>query len=123
MFYYKEESYQIIQAAMAVYNKLGPGFLESVYQEALGIEFARVNIPFSREQEISIFYDGIELQQRFRADFICYNKIIIELKSVTELNDAHNAQLLNYLRATGIKVGYLINFGHAKSLEYSRRVL
>ena len=108
---------------MAVYNKLGPGFLESVYQEALGIEFARVNIPFSREQEISIFYDGIEIKQRIRTDFICYNKIILELKSVTELNDAHNAQLLNYLRATGIKVGYLINFGHAKSLEYSRRVL
>ena len=82
MFYYKEESYQIIQAAMVVYNKLGPGFLESVYQEALGIEFARVNIPFSREQEISIFYDGIELQQRFRADFICYNKIILDRKSV-----------------------------------------
>ena len=94
---------------MTVYNKLGPGFLESVYQEALGIELDRLNIPFSREQEIPIFYDGIELQQRFRADFICYN--------------AHNAQLLNYLRATGIKVGYLINFGHAKSLEYSRRVL
>jgi GxxExxY protein len=119
----KKESYMIIGAAMTVYNTLKPGFLEAVYQEALEIEMKLVDIPFEREKELKIFYDGVELKQRFRADFVCYGNIIVELKAVSALDDSHRAQVYNYLRATGFKLGILINFGHKDHLEYQRIVL
>jgi GxxExxY protein len=122
MIYYKEECYKVIGAAMQVYNTLGAGFLEAVYQEALEIELSKRDIPFEREKELTITYDGIQLQQTYRADFVCYDKMIVELKAVSELDDAHRAQVHNYLKATGYKLGLLINFCNPDELKYERIV-
>ena len=122
-FYYKTESYAINGAAMRVYNVLGSGFVEPVYQEALEIEFQRRNIPYVREPEIEIYYDGVKLQKRFRPDFICYDKIIVELKAVMELDDWNRVQVYNYLNSTNMKIGLLFNFGHPEGLEYERKVM
>lgn len=123
MIYYKDECYNIIGAAMKVHRVLGAGFLESVYQEALEIEFHRQGIPFEREKELLIHYDGIELQQRYRADFVCYDNIIVELKAVSSLDNNHYAQVINYLKATKKKLGLLINFGNHEELIWERLVL
>ena len=123
MITYKEESYNIVGAAFKVYNNLGHGFLEAVYQEALEIEFQRQGIPYEREKDIKIFYDGVELKQSYRADFVCYGKIIVELKAVSALDDAHHAQVYNYLHATRYKLGILLNFGCSDGLEKDRIVL
>nr|MDK2851527.1 hypothetical protein [Candidatus Cloacimonadota bacterium] len=121
-FLYKDECYKIIGACMAVHRELGQGFLEPVYQEALAIEFGYQGIPFVREQELSIMYRGVELNKLYKADFVCYNSIIVELKALSDLNNDHVAQLINYLKATNLKVGLLINFGES-SLKYKRLVL
>ena len=123
MIYYKQESYEIIGAAFDVYNKLGHGFLEAVYQECLEIELKKRGIPYEREKDIKIFYDGIELTHSYRADFVCYGKIIVELKAVSTLDDTHHAQIYNYLHATGFKLGILLNFGCSDGLEKDRIVL
>ena len=123
MIYRQRESYDIMGAAMQVYNTLGIGFLEAVYQEALALEFTKRGIPFEREKELKIFYDGQELQQSYRADFVCYDDIIVELKAVSDLGDSHRSQVYNYLKATGYKLGLLINFGHYNGIEYERKVL
>ena len=123
MIYHKNESYSIIGAAMRVYNTLGFGFLEAVYQEALAIELTNMGIPFEREKELKIYYDGHELKQTYRADFVCYGNIIVETKAVAELNDSHRSQVFNHLKACGFKLGLLINFGHSDKLEYEREVL
>ena len=123
MIVYGEESYKFVGAAFEVYNKLGHGFLEAVYQECFEIELKKIGIPYEREKDIKIFYDGIELQQSYRADFVCYDKIIVELKAVSALNDAHHAQVYNYLHATGYKLGILLNFGCPHGLEKDRIVL
>ncbi len=122
MLYHNQESYAINGAAMQVYNTLGIGFLEAVYQEALAIEFVKRGIPFEREKELKIFYDGQQLQTSYRADFVCYGDIIVELKAVAALDDSHRSQVYNYLKATGYKLGLLYNFGHADGLEYERKV-
>lgn len=119
---FKEESFKIIGAAFKVYNTLGHGFLEAVYQEALEIEFQRQGIPYEREKELKITYDGVELKQSYRADFVCYGKIIVELKALSNLEDTHRSQVHNYLHATGYKLGLLINFGCSKELERERIV-
>lgn len=116
---FKEESYKIVGAAMEVHRMLGCGFVEPVYQEALEKEFALRGIPYEREKELSIFYKGNTLTKTFKADFICYNKIILELKAVREFADEHYAQIYNYLRASGLELGLLINFG-APSIEFER---
>lgn len=116
---FKEESYKIIGAVMEVHRLLGCGFVEPVYQEALEKEFTLRGIPFEREKELGINYKGYTLTKTFRADFICYNKIILELKAVKEFTDEHYAQLYNYLRASGMDLGLLINFGTA-SIEFQR---
>ncbi len=123
MLLYGDLSYAINGAAFLVYNKLGPGFLEAVYQEALEIEFKRRNIPYEREKELKIWYDGVELKQTYKADFVCFGKIIVELKAVSALDDAHRSQVYNYLHATGYKLGLLLNFGCAEELEYQRIVI
>ncbi|MBM3840842.1 MAG: GxxExxY protein [Verrucomicrobia bacterium] len=105
---FKEESYRIIGACFEVYNEKGCGFLEAVYQECLEIEFEMQGI--------------LPLKQRYTADFVCYGKIIVELKAVSALTDEHRAQVLNYLNASGFKLGLLINFGHHPKLEYERLV-
>ena len=122
MITFKEESFKIIGAAFKVYNTLGHGFLEAVYQEALEIEFQRQGIPYEREKELIITYDGVELKQSYRADFVCYGKIIVELKALSNLEDTHRSQVHNYLHATGYKLGLLLNFGCSKELERERIV-
>lgn len=107
---------------MHVYNVLGYGFLESVYQEALEIEFLKRGIPYEREKELKIYYEGKAMRQTYRADFVCYNNIIVELKAVAHLDDMHRSQIYNYLKATGYKLGLLYNFGHYDGLEYERKV-
>lgn len=123
MIVHKEESYKIVGAAFKVYNGLGHGFLEAVYQEALEIEFQKQGIPYEREKELKIFYDGTELKQTYKADFVCFGKIIVELKAVSALDDAHRSQVYNYLHATNYKLGLLINFGCPDELENERIVL
>ena len=107
---------------MEVHSELGCGFLEGVYQEALELMFLDRKIPFDREKELKICFKDKILRKTYLADFICYDKIIIELKAVTELTDIHQAQVFNYLKATRMKLGILINFGE-KSLAYKRMVV
>ena len=123
MIIYKDESYKIVGAAFNVYNKLGHGFLEAVYQEALEMEFKKQGIPYEREKELKITYDGVELKATYKADFVCYGKIIVELKAVSYLEDSHRAQVYNYLHATGFKLGLLMNFGNSDELEKERIVI
>jgi GxxExxY protein len=101
---------------------LGVGFLEAAYQEALEIELRRKNIPFVSQQELEILYDGIPLKQKYVADIVCYDKIILEIKAVSKINDQHKAQLMNYLSATGLKLGLLINFHSYPKTEIIRMV-
>ena len=119
---YKNECYDINACIYAVNRKLGCGFLEAVYQEALEIELRRKNIPFIKQCELDILYDGIPLSIKYIADIICYNKIILELKAVTKINNQHKAQLLNYLNATGFDLGLLINFNSFPKTEIIRMV-
>ena len=118
---YKEEAYNIIGACMEVHKELGSGFLEPVYQEALGIEFSLRNIDYQREVKLDIYYKDKLLSKQYIVDFICFGKIIVELKTVEQLNSKHLSQLMNYLKATGFRLGLLINFGN-KSLDYKRIV-
>ena len=111
MLRYEQETYNIIGAAMKVHSELGPGFTERVYQEALAIEFSDRGIPFEREKEIHATYKGIELEGTFVPDFICYDKIIVELKAVKELDDVHRSQAINYAKIAGFNLSLLINFG------------
>ena len=120
---YQDDSYQILGAAMHVYNVLGPGFVEAVYQEALQREFNHRGIPYQREKEVNIYYGDEILDIKFRPDFICYNKIIVELKAVAELENIHRAQIINYLKATQFKLGLLINFGYDGELQFERKIL
>ena len=121
-FLFKSECYKIIGCCMDVHSNLGCGFLEAVYQEALELELIRNLIPYELESQIDIHYRGVVLDKKYYADFICYDEIILELKAVKCIEDIHVAQLINYLKATRKKVGYLINFG-SKSLEYKRFIL
>ena len=123
MIIHKEESYKIVGAAFKVYNNLGHGFLEAVYQEALEIELQRQGIPYEREKVLKIQYDGVELKQTYKADFVCFGKIIVELKAVSALDDAHRSQVYNYLHATGHQLGLLLNFGSPDKLEHERIVI
>ena len=110
-FYYKTETYNIRGAIFAVHQELGNGFLERVYQDALEFEFKERGIPYEREKNIQIMYKGKPLGEPYRADFVCYDKIIVELKAVEELQGIHRSQVVNYLKATGMKLGLLVNFG------------
>jgi len=116
---YPNEAYEIIGAAMEVHNTLGQGFLESVYQEALEIEMRKRNIPFTSQSKIQILYKDVPMEHYFVADFVCYDKIIVELKSVSTILPEHEAQIINYLRATGFKLGILLNFNE-ESLFFKR---
>ena len=122
MLYSKEQSYALNGAAMHVYNVMGHGFLESVYQEILELEFMKRGIPYEKEKELKIYYEGKELRQTYRADFVCYGNIIVELKAVANLDNSHRSQIYNYLKATGFRLGLLYNFGHYDGLEWERIV-
>ena len=117
----KNEAYQIIGAAMAVHNELESGMREIVYGDALEIEFKLRGIPFQREQTFNVVYKGVELQHKFKCDFVCFNNIIVELKAEKELTDIDRSQIINYLKITKYPLGILINFGET-SLKYERYI-
>jgi GxxExxY protein len=119
---FKEESYKIIGSCFEVYNDKGCGFVEPVYQECLEIELGLQGIPFQSQQQLRLFYKGKELKQKYIPDFMCYEQIIVEIKAVSQLTDEHRAQVHNYLKATGFRLGLLINFGNHPKLEYERIV-
>ncbi|WP_462325466.1 GxxExxY protein [Desulfoplanes sp.] len=122
MLLYADESYGIVGACFDVYTDMGAGFLESVYQECLALEFSRRGIPFDQQKRLELSYRGTQLKQEYVADFVCYEKIIVEIKAVKDLASEHRAQVLNYLHATGYKLGLLVNFGHYPKAEVERIV-
>lgn len=119
---YKEESYQIIGICMEVHNSLGAGFLEIVYKDALELEFKKANIPFKREKIYEVNYKGVILPHKFYADFVVFDKIILEVKGTSGIVDEFIAQALNYLKVSGNRLALLVNFGELK-LNYKRIVL
>jgi GxxExxY protein len=118
---YKDEVYAIVGAAMNVHNELGCGFIEPLYQQALEIEFQELGIPYEREKSLPVYYKGIKLNKTFRPDFICFDKIIVELKAVSVLAPEHVAQVLNYLKASDYTLAPLFNFGQTSL--YHRRFI
>jgi GxxExxY protein len=119
---HKEKTYQIIGAAMEVHNELGCGFLEAVYQEAFEIELQIQKIPYEREKLLGIVYKNRLLKKNYSADFFCFGNIIVELKAISSITTADEAQTLNYLKATGMELGIILNFG-SKSLQNKRLIL
>ena len=120
---YKDEGYKLMGAAFEVYNELGFGLAEEIYQESLEIELESRGIPFRSKQELKCFYKGRELKKRYVPDLIVFECLVTELKSVSQLVPEHEAQLINYMRITKQPVGYLINFGHKDTLEWKRFIL
>jgi GxxExxY protein len=120
---FEEESYQIRGAVFEVYREMGCGFLEAVYQECLAKEFGRRALPFAAQRELVLHYKGDRLEQIYRPNFVCFDRIIVELKAVKELANEHRAQVHNYLKATGLELGLLVNFGHHPKVEIERIVV
>lgn len=120
---YPDESYVIVGACFEVYNTMGSGFLEAVYHECLSIEFENREIPAVSKPRLNLVYGGRKLEKYYEADFVCYDKILIEIKAAKALADEHRAQLINALHATKLKLGILVNFGHHPKLEYERIAL
>ena len=120
---YAEETYKILGACFEVYKQKGCGFLEPVYQECLEIELSFQKIPYETQKELFLEYRGQRLKSTYKPDFICFGKIVLEIKAVSNLIDDHRAQLLNYLHATGFQVGLLVNFGHFPKVEHERFVI
>jgi len=120
---YKDEAYAIQGAVFEVYREMGCGFLEAVYQECFEKELTFRGIPFESQKELKLIYKGDVLNQTYRPDFVCYSKIIVELKSVKNIEDIHRAQLFNYLKATGLRLGLLANFGHYPKAIVERIVM
>jgi GxxExxY protein len=119
---FKDESYQIVGACMEVHNEMGSGFLEGVYQECLEYEFGDRQIPFIAQKQLQLRFKKRTLKSIYIPDFICFDNIIVEIKGTSDLNDKFRAQMINYLKATGIKLGLLVNFGHDSKLQYERIV-
>jgi len=118
----KEECYQVMGACFEVYKELGCGFVEPVYQESLQLELALQSIPFEAQERLKLKYKGSILEQYYIPDFICIDQIILEIKAVSDLCDNHRAQVHNYLKATGYRLGLLVNFGHYPKVEWERIV-
>ncbi len=119
---HQEESYKIVGASFEVYREKGCGFLEAVYHECMEIEFRLQGIPYVTKKPLALEYKGCPLRSTYEPDFICFEKIVLELKAVTEITDEHRAQVQNYLRATGLKLGLLVNFGHFPKAQVERIV-
>lgn len=120
---YKDESFAIQGAIFEVCRVMGSGFLEAVYQECLAMEFNRRQIPFKAQIEMPLIYKNEPLCQTYRADFICFEKIILEIKAIKDIGDEHRAQVFNYLKATNFRLGLLVNFGHYPKATIERIVL
>ena len=120
---YPEESYRIMGACFEVYKDKGCGFLEAVFQECMELELGDQQIPFVAKPQLTLDYKGRTLKQTYSPDFVCFGKIIVELKAVSALTDEHRAQVHNYLCATGHRLGLLVNFGHFPKIEYERIAL
>jgi len=120
---HEEETYRILGACFEVYKDKGCGFLEAVYQECLTVEFELQSIPFVAQESLGLAYKGRTLNQHYFADFVCFDKVIVELKATSRLVDEHRAQIQNYLHAAGYRVGLLVNFGHFPLLEHERFVV
>jgi GxxExxY protein len=120
---FKEESYAIQGAIFEVYREMGCGFLESVYQECMEIELHSRGISFIAQQELLLHYKSKPLKTKFIPDFVCYGQIVVELKAVKEIAPEHTAQVINYLKATGMKLGLLVNFGAYPKATITRLVL
>jgi hypothetical protein len=120
---YRDESYRIMGACFEVYKEKGCGFLEAVFQECLELEFGDQGIPFVAHPSLALSYKGRALRQTYTPDFVCFGKIIVEIKAVSSITDEHRAQVHNYLRATGHRLGLLVNFGHFPKVQYERIAL
>ncbi len=120
---YKDEVYAIQGAVFDVYREMGSGFLEGVYQECLEKELKRRRIPFESQKELALEYKGEPLNQKYKPDLICYDTIIVELKAAKEVVNGHRAQLMNYLKATGLRLGLLVNFGHYPKATVERIII
>jgi GxxExxY protein len=120
---FQQEGYDLMAACFEVYNELGHGFLEDVYQESLELELTERGIPFTSQSKLQLFYKRKPLRNHYEADLIVTDKIVVELKAAKTILPEHEAQLINYLRATQKRVGYLVNFGSHPLLEWRRRVL
>ena len=120
---YKDECYLIQGAVFEVYREMGCGFLEAVYQECLDLEFSTVGIPFKSQADLVLSYKGKPLRQTYKPDFICFDTIIVELKASKEITQEHRAQVFNYLKATGLRLGLLINFGHYPKATIERIIV
>ena len=118
-----EEVYSVVGAAIEVHRQLGPGFLEAVYQEAMEWELSERGIAFSAQEALKIYYKGKPLASTYIADLLCFGQIIVELKALNRLSGTEEAQVLNYLKATGLKVGLLINFGSHGRLDWKRLIM
>lgn len=119
----EKETYEILGACFEVYRDKGHGFLEPVYPECMEIELALRHVPFTSQTSLPLNYKGVALKQTYRADLLCFGKVLVELKAVSHLIDEHRSQVLNYLRATGLSVGLLVNFGHHPRIEHERFVI
>jgi GxxExxY protein len=120
---YKEESFGIMGACFEVYKEMGCGFVEPVYQECLELELAMQGMPFKPQAALRLVYKGRRLKRKYTPDFILFDKIVLEIKAVKELVDKHRAQVHNYLKATGYRLGLLVNFSHYPQVEYERIVI
>ena len=120
---FKEEGYKLMGAAFEVYNQLGYGMAEEVYQQSLEVELGLRGIPFRSKHELAVFYKGHRLKKHYEPDLFVYEGVVVELKAVTQLVSDHEAQLFNYMRIARISVGYLINFGRKGELEWKRFIL
>jgi len=120
---FKQEGYELMGAAFEVYNQLGYGMAEEIYQESLEIELGLREIPFQSKHEIAVFYKGRRLDTRYKPDLFVYGAIVVELKAVAELVPEHETQLFNYMRVARQPVGYLINFGQKAALQWKRFIL
>ncbi|HMO04566.1 MAG TPA: GxxExxY protein [Kiritimatiellia bacterium] len=119
---FKEESFKITGACFEVYKEKGAGFLEAVFQECLAMEFEVAGIPFAEKPWLNLSYKGRLLKSTYQPDFVCYGKIIVEIKAISALTDETRAQIINYLKASGLPLGILVNFGHYPKIEIERFV-
>ena len=119
---FKDEVYQIAGAAMEVYNHLNSGFLENVYHDAMAIEMEIRNIPFTIQPSIRVRYKNFSLDRHYKPDMVCYDKIIVELKAIKQITSIEEAQMINYLKASGFHIGVILNFGFPQKLEWKRYI-